>query len=102
MFAIFLENRCWALFLDLERLIVFDGEVLDAFGNHTFDAFSCLDAFAYLRAADVEQWGFYDGNTGRHFAHAGALAGIDYNRVVGKNIVVVIPFVECCPVVAAY
>ena len=88
--------------LDLERLIVFDGEVLDAFGNHTFDAFSGLDAFAYLRAADVEQRCFYDGNAGRHFAYAGALAGIDHDRVVGKDIVVMIPLVECSPVVTAY
>ena len=56
---------------------------------------------SYLRAADVEQGSLYDGYTCRNLTDAGALARINHNGVVGEDVVMVIPLVECRPVIAA-
>ena len=67
----------------LELPVVSDSQLLDAFRHHSPDAFLLFDTLSDFRAADVEQWSFYDGNAFWYIAYAGSLARINHDGIVG-------------------
>ena len=76
--------------------------MLDALWHHAVDALSLGDVMANLRAADIEQRCLDDGDSLWHFSDVGTFSGIDHDGIMGEDVVMVIPFVESCPVVATY
>ena len=59
-------------------------------------------ALAYLRAADIDEWHAQKTHIGRQrrLSYTRALAGIDYNVIICKNLVMGIPIAKTLPVVS--
>ena len=86
----------------ISHFIISACQVLDGFWHHSVDTFPLKNRLAYLGAADVEQRRLHDGYSLRNGSDACSLTGIDHDRVVDENVIVMKPLVESCPVVSTY
>ena len=76
-------NPPFSLFREyVAQLLEYDKKFL-IIGHHSPDAFLLFDTLSDFRAADVEQWSFYDGNAFWYIAYAGSLARINHDGIVG-------------------